>query len=254
MLYVGLVLAYGTIGFFSRDLQNDYVKRTLGGFIWASTILHFYFDGFIWKVREKSTRAALGLTENDAKSQKALQTRGELLHLLKWSPFVVLLTWLSITEISGSTLSVNSNEAREWPHATTLHRLLHIAETVPDDLRAQRRAATTLSNLGRKDDAVRLLKKTLERHPDFADGYQTLGEIYHVQNQLDEAAKCYRSALSSAKLRNERIIANYRLGEIYTLQGRFSAAKAKYREALSDDPKYKPAIDALNRIVDAPQD
>jgi len=27
----------------------------------ASTLLHFYYDGFIWKVRERSTRSLAGL-------------------------------------------------------------------------------------------------------------------------------------------------------------------------------------------------
>ena len=248
MLYVGLVLAYGTIGFFSRDLQYDSVKRTLGGFLWASTILHFYFDGFIWKVREKSTRAGLGLNETESQSKNRQLVKGELLHLLKWSPFVILLSWLSLTELTGSTLSSASNEARSWPPQTILERMLNIAEAVPNDLRTQRRAATTLANLDRKEEAIQFLNKSIERHPDFADGYLTLGEIYHVQNRLDEAAKCYRAALSHAKLRNERTIANYRLGEIYTLQGRISAAKVKFREALNDDPKYKPAMDSLKKI------
>lgn len=248
MLYIGLVLAYGTIGFFARDLQYDSVKRTLGGFIWASTILHFYFDGFIWKVREKSIRVGLGLNDTDAQAKNSQMIRGELLHLLKWSPFVLLLSYLSIAEVTGSKLLPGSDETRQWPPNTVLERLLNIAEAVPDDLRTQRRAATTLANLDRKEEAIRFLNKAIERHPDFADGYQTLGEIYHVQNNLDEAAKCYRAALSCAKLRTERTIANYRLGEIYTLQGRIPAAKTKYREALVDDPKFKPAINALKKI------
>ena len=62
-LYVGLVFAYGIYGFVhNRTTQDDVLQRTLLGLVWASTILHYYYDGFIWKVREKSTRLGLGLT------------------------------------------------------------------------------------------------------------------------------------------------------------------------------------------------
>ena len=61
-LYVGLVFAYGIYGFVhNRTSQDDVLQRTLLGLVWASTILHYYYDGFIWKVREKSTRVGLGL-------------------------------------------------------------------------------------------------------------------------------------------------------------------------------------------------
>src|SRR4029078_10378246 len=60
-LYVGLVIAYGSLGLL-KEVQIDVVKRALTGLVAASGLLHFYYDGFIWKVREKSTREHLGLT------------------------------------------------------------------------------------------------------------------------------------------------------------------------------------------------
>src|SRR4029077_10019375 len=60
-LYVGLVLAYGSLGLL-KEVQIDVVKRALTGLVAASGLLHFYYDGFIWKVREKSTREHLGIT------------------------------------------------------------------------------------------------------------------------------------------------------------------------------------------------
>ena len=60
-LYVGLVFAYGYINLFAGNLDTTTVKLTLFGLVSASTFLHFYYDGFIWKVREKSTREGLGM-------------------------------------------------------------------------------------------------------------------------------------------------------------------------------------------------
>src|SRR5436305_3623717 len=60
-LYVGLVFAYGSVSFINAHLGMDTVKRILTGLVTASTLLHFYDDGFIWKVREGSTRDWRGL-------------------------------------------------------------------------------------------------------------------------------------------------------------------------------------------------
>src|SRR6266403_1745599 len=65
-LYVGLVFAYGSLSYINANLGMDTVKRILTGVVAASTLLHFYYDGFIWKVRERSTRQSIGLAGGTA--------------------------------------------------------------------------------------------------------------------------------------------------------------------------------------------
>ncbi len=65
-LYIGLVFAYGSLGYFKDHIDIDTVKRVLTGVVAASGLLHFYYDGFIWKVRERSTRESLGLSGGTA--------------------------------------------------------------------------------------------------------------------------------------------------------------------------------------------
>src|SRR5438270_11554095 len=50
-LYVGLVFAYGSIGYLNSRIGMDTLTRMLTGLVAASGLLHFYYDGFIWKVR-----------------------------------------------------------------------------------------------------------------------------------------------------------------------------------------------------------
>jgi hypothetical protein len=245
LLYIGLVFAYGYVGLVSNNLQNDVIKKALAGIVWASTILHFYFDGFIWKVREKSTRTALGLDDAGNSSGVSKLFLGEFGHLLKWSPLIVLLTWLSVSELQGSTLKPNSNEMRNWPYATTLERMLNIAEALPDDLRSQRRAATTLANLDHRDEAIKRLKALLQKYPDYSEGHHVLGNIYHVRGNFEEATACYWKALKTAKTKDERAIAHYRLGEIHRQKGEFQLAKAKFQDALKVDPKNDMSLKAL---------
>ena len=66
-------------------MQIDVVKRALTGLVAASALLHFYYDGFIWKVREKSTREHLGLTGGTAAASAGFNlVPSWMLHGLKW--------------------------------------------------------------------------------------------------------------------------------------------------------------------------
>src|SRR5260370_23728868 len=67
-LYIGLVFAYGSLGYF-KETEIETIKRFLTGVVAASGLLHFYYDGFILKMRERSTREHLGLSRGSARPQ-----------------------------------------------------------------------------------------------------------------------------------------------------------------------------------------
>src|SRR5246500_2242961 len=99
-LYVGLVLAYGSIGYLNSHIGMDALTRLLTGVVAASGLLHFYYDGFIWKVREKSTRQSLGLAGGTADVTLGGFLPGWALHGTKWAvAFVVPLTAMFLGRI-----------------------------------------------------------------------------------------------------------------------------------------------------------
>ena len=57
--YVFLILAYGGIEAVARSTQNYFVYDLVKVLIATSAFLHYYYDGFIWKVRKKSIRQNL---------------------------------------------------------------------------------------------------------------------------------------------------------------------------------------------------
>src|SRR6266516_7383046 len=92
-VYVGLVLAYGGLSLSKSYVSIDAVKRILTGVVTASALLHFYYDGFIWKVREKSTRQSLGITGGAADLSRNALLPSWALHGAKWvAVFVIPLT------------------------------------------------------------------------------------------------------------------------------------------------------------------
>src|SRR5213595_3388677 len=78
----------------------DTVKRILTGVVTASTLLHFYYDGFIWKVRERATRQSLGLSGGTPDQARAVRPAW-LIHGAKWSVFVVAILTLGLAEANG---------------------------------------------------------------------------------------------------------------------------------------------------------
>src|ERR1700745_2243353 len=130
-LYVGLIFAYGALGYYKSSIGIDVVKRILTGVVTASALLHFYYDGFIWKVREKSTRQSLGIAGGTADVSLGGFLPGWALHGAKWAAvFVIPLRALWYREVHA-----NGNQ---------LERVAMIAADLPNSSRAHVNYATAL--------------------------------------------------------------------------------------------------------------
>ena len=61
LLYVSLIFFYGGIDYLQRFLDEGDLRTLLVAFIATSTVMHYYYDGFIWKVREKDMQEPLNI-------------------------------------------------------------------------------------------------------------------------------------------------------------------------------------------------
>src|SRR4026207_2220492 len=140
-VYIGLVLAYGGLSLSKSYVGTDAVKNILTGVVTASALLHFYYDGFIWKVREKSTRQSLGITGGTVDVSTSACLPRWALHGAKWVAVVVIpLIALWFTE-------VHSAQGK-------LERLAAIVADLPTSSRAHLNHATALQEAGRTDEAA----------------------------------------------------------------------------------------------------
>src|SRR6266403_727680 len=160
-LYVGLVFAYGSIGYLNSHIGMDTVKKILTGVVAASGLLHFYYDGFIWKVREKSTRQSLGITGGATDLSKNAFLPSWVLHGAKWvAVFVIPLVALWFAE-------VHSAQGK-------LERLSAIVADLPSSVRAHFNYATALQEAGRTDEAAGHFSEALRLNPNSAKGHVNL--------------------------------------------------------------------------------
>ena len=99
-VYVGLVLAYGAIGLTQSAITVEWIRHSLIGIVTASALLHFYYDGFIWKVRETQTRAMLGIEGAGAAALASPRFWPPWIrHSLRWAALVIPFGVLCATQL-----------------------------------------------------------------------------------------------------------------------------------------------------------
>jgi tetratricopeptide (TPR) repeat protein len=224
-LYIGLVFAYGSLGYFSAHLEVETVKRVLTGVVAASALLHFYYDGFIWKVREKATRQSLGLTGGSEAARPALLPSW-VLHGSKWGiAFVLPLAALWLGQKHSTASEV---ERSSWTVAA-----------LPTGARQHYNYGAALQTAGRLDEAEEQYHLALRFDPNYAKVHVNLATLLAGKSKLDEAGTHYEEALR-AEPRNSEFHAAY----AYLLEqmGRKPEAEAEYLSAIRANPKLAPVI------------
>src|SRR6266702_3001702 len=170
-VYVGLVLAYGGLSLSKSYVGIEAVKRILTGVVTASALLHFYYDGFIWKVREKSTRQSFGITGGTADVSRNAFLPSWALHGAKWlAVFVIPLAVLWFAEAHSA------QGKRE--------RLAAIVADHPSSVRAHFNYETALQEAGRTDEAAGQFSAALRLNPGSAKGHVNLAGLLMEEGKL----------------------------------------------------------------------
>jgi Tfp pilus assembly protein PilF len=221
-LYVGLVFAYGAFGYFGIQSQIEMLKRILIGVVAASGLLHFYYDGFIWKVRERATRESLGLSGGATAAASTSTVPGWLVHGLKWvAVFVIPLGAFWFAQSRGPVTTLLQQEA--W-----------VVADVPVGERPHYVYATDLRDAGRMDEAAEQFRLALRFRPKNEITHYSLANVLLHQSKVDEAADHLVQALRlNSKIGDFH--ADY--GYVLELRGHKNEALAEYTTALRLSPQ-----------------
>ena len=224
-LYVGLIFAYGALGYYKSSIGIDVIKRILTGVVTASALLHFYYDGFIWKVREKSTRQSLGIGGGTADVSTSGVFPSWALHGAKWvAIFVIPVGVLWFSEVRAPR--------------SQLERLASIVADIPVGARAHFNYATALQEAGRVDEAAEEFSTALRYNPASARAHINLAAVLIGKGNLEEARTHFE-----AGLRIDPNNAEYHSGYALLLErlGRHEQAAAECEAAVRVEPKSAPA-------------
>ncbi len=220
-LYVGLIFAYGSIGYFKSHFEMESMKRLLTGVVTASGLLHFYYDGFIWKVREKSTRESLGLTGGTADISLKSFLPGWAIHGAKWvAAFVIPVAALGIGQLRT--------------HRSELEKTEQIVADLPVASRPHVNYGTALQDAGRVNEAEQEFAAALRYNPNSAKAHAGLASILIGKGNFDEAENHFRAAVQSDPNNGE-----YHSGHAFALDqlGRVDEAAAECQAAVRASPK-----------------
>src|SRR5438552_7510659 len=220
-LYIGLGFAYGSLAYFNSRLEVETMKRVLTGVVAASGLLHFYYDGFIWKVRDRSTREHLGLAGGNVSAASREFLPSWLLHGLKWvAVFVIPLGALWIGQTRTNMPEVDQ-QAR-------------MASDLPNSARAHWKYGFALQKADRLDEAAEQFRIALRLNPNEKEVHYHLGQILVAQSQLSEGRSELEQALRSEP-RNGEFHSEY--GYVLQLLGQKDEATAEFEKATRLAPK-----------------
>ncbi|MEZ6060410.1 MAG: tetratricopeptide repeat protein [Planctomycetaceae bacterium] len=269
-LYIGIVVAYGFVAFAGKTLASDTFQHVLLSVIATSNVLHFYYDGFIWKVREPETREALGVDESGGPvtsvRQRISSLRQKLAHPAKWAVLLTILAGLMaaerrspMTELDQARAVVDRVPDSSSARIALAQRLLEAKDY--DGAIAESRAA---SQLGRPDYRIhkclgialaatgqpasghRELERAFELHPDDPQLRFHLAMGYIRTNQRDLALQ---HLTASVELDPEDPITRYNLGVLYIALGNERQAVDALRTVIRLNPDFAEAYRPLGESL-----
>ncbi len=226
--YALLILAYGSIGTFSSFGDFNIPERAFlgtGASQWllritiASALLHFYFDGFIWRVRERSTRLGLGLKDGEQPAADP-KPAGVSRHGWLWALFILPVAALGLSQYRGGGANFDS-------------QVLNLAEAIPGSWMANFLSGTYYKGQGRFDQAEVFYRRTVAANPDFAMGHLFLGDILYKRGNLAEALEQYRLSVAADSTNVE---GRMNLGFLYLADKQYAPAIKELQAASAMDP------------------
>jgi Tfp pilus assembly protein PilF len=265
-LYVGLVFAYGSLAYINAHLGIDTVKRILTGVVTASTLLHFYYDGFIWKVRERSTRQSLGLTGGTADVSLGGFLPSWTLHGLKWAAVFVLplgalwfwQTHLNVPEVQrrawlvadvpiGAKQHFDYGQALQkegkWAQAEEQYKIALGFKS--SDAKSHMNLATVLMAQAKYDAAVRHMEEALRLHPNGGELHLSYASLLQRLGRGDEAGPHYEAAV---RLMPDSPDAHYNYAVFLASTRKESDALSELRRVVQLKPDH---ADAQLQLADA---
>ncbi len=257
-LYLGLIFAYGFMGFAAERLTSGRLQQVLFSIVAASNLVHFYYDGFIWKIREAETGKALGVETGLARVRMPRWFN----HASKWAVLLAIIGVLLLTERSSTMTEPERNQA--------------IAERVPKSVSAQNALAKTLLDQREYLEVIRICRAAQKMNDDQYRTHMYLGVALTATgkpnlgfNELQQAFELnprdaylqfhlamgcirrneYDQALvhleESVALSPEDAVGEYNLGVLYLLMERLDESIASLDRAVQLTPEYPAAYLSL---------
>ena len=233
-VYVGLVLAYGSIALTTSGVSAEWIRHGLLGVVTASALLHFYYDGFIWKVREAQTRTMLGIEGAGATPLASPRFwPAWVRHSLRWAALAIPFGALCAAQLVGRVVP-------------PIERTGKVAEVLPHDAEAQLNYGKALHQAGRVEEAISRYEFAISKKPSLSETEFYLGLAWSDLGDLDQSLQHYERSLELDP-KNAKCESN--LAGILVSKGLRAEARRRYEHSLSVKPDLQIAHKELADIL-----
>ncbi|MEC9049037.1 MAG: tetratricopeptide repeat protein, partial [Planctomycetota bacterium] len=198
-VFIGTMVALGGVDALGRHSFDAGMPRNvwLGVFV-TLALLHYYYDGFIWKARESALGADLGI-QHGLRAAVVPSAR----HAAAWSAFFLPLGALVFT-------------ADPIPPRERVDALAAIA---PDDFYSQSELALALTRERKLEDALARYQHAISLNPDFGPTHVLYGAALELHRDADAARDAYERALACPPSDRSHVDAHVNLGALLAESG-----------------------------------
>ncbi len=223
-LYLAAIAAYSSIRYFTLD-ANTYIfsGSSEDAYQWlialfvTSSFLHFYFDGFIWKVSERKTQE--NLIETPDADAPAMFTVSAVSHAAKWAVLLAIFAGLLLAE-RNRLLESDTDD---------LPRLAALAALTPQLPECQAMLCRDALSRGDAVTAMAYAEQALKLRPGSHTAHADLGLAYLLGGRLTEAQQQFETAVRIAP---DQATHYCDLGIVLARRGDFQRAEAEFQTAI----------------------
>jgi len=235
-----LCLLFGSLAHAWHLFEDGRWIRLAAAIVPATAMLHYYLDGFIWRIREPETRIGLGMNAPVAGEQhgqrpvSVFQIPRPVRHALLWLLFLVPGSVFLVMETNGSD------------KRPPLYVYQDIVQTFPNSPHAHFELGRVLQDMGRLREAKEQLDRSLALLPNDYLSLTRLGALLADQGDLTGSRTTFERALeidaTDAEAQNNFGIVLDELGEL-------PKAKTHLERAVAINPEYALAQGNLGIVL-----
>lgn len=194
LFYALCIVVYGSVGLLTQDIVNTYEnQKTYGNLLYqignvfaASALIHFYTDGFIWKIRDGKVQADLGMS-----SANTYHASSSGKHWFFVSFFFIAAAGLGASEYFG------------WNADQQGLQSSNLVKIVPKSGYVNFLEASRLQGRGQLDSAIEYYRLAMAADSNYNFNLPVVAELYVATGQFENAEKEYRNLLAQDSLNAE---------------------------------------------------
>jgi Tfp pilus assembly protein PilF len=233
LVYVALCLAFGSLTHAWFLFKDERVIRVVVSLVTATGMLHYYLDGFIWKIREKETSEALGVRAEGPPVRFTPLIPAWSRHAALWLLFVIPAGLFFVIESKGNV-------------ARPLEIYEDVVNAFPNSAMAHYQIGRELQEAGRLREAKAHYEQVLALEPNMLPAHIFLGVLLTDQRDIAGAKVHFERALAmdpkNAEVHND-------LGIVFDEQGDLPNAKTHLDRSVALDPQYALAQTNLGMVL-----